>query len=153
MCVSINSIDITLILNEMFRVRDIVIIPDIINENKHWNIHDLAAAGHLKMQSLHSTVSTNETVLSWMECTAALMASARGIRGFVLISRLRFTILRLNNWKCERACRGIPTDHQNMITMAGDKIVSANCRVATNSRFVFGISSPRVIFFFIYFDV
>jgi len=41
---------------------------------------------------------------------------------------------RLNNWKCERACRGIPTDHQNMITMAGDKIISANCRVATNSR-------------------
>ena len=41
---------------------------------------------------------------------------------------------RLANWKCERACRDIPTSRQNVISMAGDKIVSAHCRVGINSR-------------------
>jgi len=41
---------------------------------------------------------------------------------------------RLLNWKCERKCVDITTANNNVVTMAGDHIVTANCRRAINTR-------------------
>merc|ERR1712098_365982 len=40
----------------------------------------------------------------------------------------------LTNWQCERNCVDIPVTDRNIISMAGDKILTSHCRVAVNSR-------------------
>lgn len=41
---------------------------------------------------------------------------------------------RLLHWKCERQCQSVSIRGHNLITMAGDTIISAYCRLAVNSR-------------------
>ena len=43
-------------------------------------------------------------------------------------------LLRLNNWQCERACVGISSLDNSVVSMAGDTIISSVCDTAVNVR-------------------